>query len=174
MRWWVCWSFCWYSFENEQEWVRLSTDLQVQSQQLAKSASEAVEGSRSAFAELNDSRSMISGAIDSLMNGNSRKSLPSLPASLSAPLGDLNKTWSRVSTNAANILERKVLVQELAAASSEFMQAIPQIQTLTDSAVRDLTRCANSTGVCRGPPTRAVRPDAETSQGDASRRQRIG
>ena len=83
---------------------------------------------------------MISGAIDSLMNGNSRKSLPSLPASLSAPLGDLNKTWSRVSTNAANILERKVLVQELAAASSEFMQAIPQIQTLTDSAVRDLTR----------------------------------
>ncbi len=126
--------------ENEQEWVRLSTDLQVQSQQLTKSASEAVEGSRSAFAELNDSRSMISGAIDSLMNGNSRKSLPPLPASLSAPLGDLNKTWSRVNTNAANILERKVLVQELAAASSEFMQAIPQIQTLTDSAVRDLTR----------------------------------
>jgi twitching motility protein PilJ len=131
--------------ENEQEWVRLSTDLQVQSQQLAKSASEAVEGSRSAFAELNDSRSMISGAIDSLMNGNSRKSLPSLPASLSAPLGDLNKTWGRVSKNTANILERKVLVQELAAASSDFMQAILQIQTLTDSAVRDLTRGGAST-----------------------------
>jgi len=29
---------------SEQEWVRLSTDLQVQSQQLAKSASEAMEG----------------------------------------------------------------------------------------------------------------------------------
>ena len=126
--------------QNEQEWVRLSTDLQVQSQQLAKSASEAVEGTSSAFLDLSDSRSMITSAINSLRNGNSGKSMPSLPASLSAPLGDLNKTWNRMSTNAAKILEREAMVQELALASSEFMQAIPQIQTLTDNAVRDLTR----------------------------------
>jgi twitching motility protein PilJ len=125
---------------NEQEWVSLSTDLQVQSQQLAKSASEAVEGSSSAFLDLSDSRSMISSAMTSLKNGNSGKSLPALPTSLSAPLGELDKTWRRMSTNAAKILEREVLVKELAAASSEFMTAIPQIQTLTDNAVRDLTR----------------------------------
>ncbi len=125
---------------NEQEWVRLSTDLQVQSQQLAKSASEAVEGSSSAFLDLSNSRSMISGATTSLRNGNSGKSLPALPTSLSAPLGELNKTWNRMSTNAAKILEREVLVQELTMASSEILKAIPQIQTLTDNAVRDLTR----------------------------------
>ena len=126
--------------KNEQEWVRLSTDLQVQSQQLAKSASEAVEGTSSAFLDLSDSRSLISSAISSLRNGNSGKSMPSLPTSLSAPLGELNKTWNRMSTNAAKILESEALVQELALASSEIMQAIPQIQTLTDNAVRDLTR----------------------------------
>jgi twitching motility protein PilJ len=129
-----------YDSRNEQEWVRLSTDLQVQSQQLAKSASAAVEGSSTAFSDLSDSKNMITSAIASLKNGNSGMSLPALPNSMSAPLGELNKTWNRMSTNTDKILEREVLVQELAQASSEFMQAIPQIQTLTDNAVRDLTR----------------------------------
>jgi twitching motility protein PilJ len=40
---------------NEQVWIRLSTDLQVHSQQLAKSAAEAVEGNRGAFLQLGDS-----------------------------------------------------------------------------------------------------------------------
>jgi len=129
-----------YDSRNEQEWVRLSTDLQVQSQQLAKSASAAVEGSSNAFSDLSDSKNMISSAITSLKNGNSGMSLPSLPRSMSSRLGELNKTWSRMRTNADKILEREALVQELAQASSEFMNAIPQIQTLTDNAVRDLTR----------------------------------
>ena len=33
----------------EQEWVRLATDMQIHSQQMAKSAAEAVEGQRTAF-----------------------------------------------------------------------------------------------------------------------------
>jgi twitching motility protein PilJ len=125
---------------NEQEWIRLSTDLQVQSQQLAKSASEAVEGSKSAFFELGDSRAAISAAVVSLKNGNAAKSLPPLPDSMSGPLDELSNTWNRMSTNATNILEREALVLELASASSEFISAIPEIQTLTDSAVRDLTQ----------------------------------
>ena len=48
---------------NEQEWIRLLIDLQVQSQQLSKSASEAVEGSSSAFLELGDSIEIISNII---------------------------------------------------------------------------------------------------------------
>jgi twitching motility protein PilJ len=125
---------------NQQEWVRLSTDLQVQSQQIAKSASEAVEGSSGAFLELGDSRTMIADAMISLRDGNARKSLPSLPGSLSVPMGELDKTWYRMSPNANNILEHEATVLELATASNQFMQVIPQIQTLTDNAVRDLTR----------------------------------
>ncbi len=125
---------------NQQEWVRLSTDLQVQSQQIAKSASEAVEGNGGAFLELGDSRAMIADAMISLRDGNPGKSLPSLPGSLSVPMDELDKTWYRMSPNANNILEHEATVLELAKASSQFMQVIPQIQTLTDNAVRDLTR----------------------------------
>ena len=94
---------------NEQEWIRLLIDLQVQSQQLSKSASEAVEGSSSTFLELVDSIEIISIAMTSLKEGNADKSLPSLPDPLSAPLIELNKTWSRMSKNAANILEQEIL-----------------------------------------------------------------
>jgi len=125
---------------NQQEWVRLSTDLQVQSQQITKSASEAVEGNSSAFLELGDSRVMIADAMISLRDGNASKSLPSLPGSLSVPMDELDKTWYRMSPNANNILEHEATVLELAKASSQFIQVIPEIQTLTDNAIRDLTK----------------------------------
>ena len=47
---------------NEQQWIRLSTDLQVHSQQLAKSAAEAVEGNSTAFVQLGDSAGIIKDA----------------------------------------------------------------------------------------------------------------
>lgn len=124
---------------NEQEWIRLSTGLQVQSQQVAKSASEAVEGSSTAFLELGNSRDMISSTMVSLKGGNPDKSLPSLPTTLSAPLKELNTIWNRMNTNTAHILEREVPVQELATASRDFGKVIPRIQTLTDNAVNELT-----------------------------------
>ena len=129
---------------NEQEWIRLATDLQVQSQQLAKSASESVEGSREAFLELGDSRGAISGAMAALKNGNAVKSLPPLPGSMSGNLGQLDKYWARMSRNSTNILEREALVLELATASSAFITAIPEIQALSDSVVRDLTQSGAS------------------------------
>jgi twitching motility protein PilJ len=99
---------------NEQEWIRLSTDLQVQSQQLAKSASEAAEGSTGAFLDLGDSVEVISIAMTELEFGSTTKSLPPLPDPLSAPLGELNTIWNRMNQNAANILERERQVLELA------------------------------------------------------------
>ena len=59
--------------------------------------------------ELVDSIEIISIAMTSLKEGNADKSLPSLPDPLSAPLIELNKTWSRMSKNAANILEQEIL-----------------------------------------------------------------
>ena len=85
-------------------------------------------------------------------------------------LDELSDTCNHMSTNVTKILKNEFLVHELVMASSEFMQAIPKIQTLTDNAVRALTRGgAPNQQVClRRPPTRTVRPDAETSPGNAS------
>lgn len=125
---------------NEQTWIRLSTDLQVHSQQLAKSAAEAVEGNRGAFLQLGDSVGTIADAVDTLKDGDSRRKLPSLPGPLAPTLTNLDKVWNRMNANAESILQREAQVLELAAASDAFIVVIPEIQELTDRAIRDLTQ----------------------------------
>jgi twitching motility protein PilJ len=129
---------------NQQEWIRLSTDLQVHSQQLAKSAAEAVEGNRSAFLQLGDSTGTMSDAVDALKDGDPLRSLPALPPALSDTLSDLDQTWQRMRTNAQNILDREDQVMALATESNAFIQVIPQIQELTDRAIRALTSAGAS------------------------------
>ncbi len=125
---------------NEQEWIRLSTDLQVHSQQLAKSSSEAVEGNSNAFTELANSTRIISDAMATLKNGNDLRSVPPLPDALSDTLSNLDRAWVRMETNANSILEREELVLALSGASKSFIKVIPEIQELTDEAVRELTK----------------------------------
>jgi twitching motility protein PilJ len=125
---------------NEQEWIRLSTDMQVHSQQLAKSAAEAVEGNRSAFLQLGDSTGVVSDAVEALKDGDPVRSLPPLPPAMSDTLTDLDQTWLRMNANAKSILDREEQVLALAQQSNEFIQVIPQIQDLTDQAIRHLTQ----------------------------------
>jgi twitching motility protein PilJ len=125
---------------DEQEWIRLSTDLQVHSQQMAKSAAEAVEGNRGAFYQLGDSVGTVSAAVETLKHGDPVRSLPALPSSIYSTLSDLDTTWVRLETNARSILERETLVLDLADASDSFIQAIPAIQEQTDAAIRELTQ----------------------------------
>lgn len=125
---------------DEQEWIRLSTDLQVHSQQMAKSAAEAVEGNRGAFYQLGDSVGTISAAVETLKHGDPVRSLPALPVSIYSTLSDMDTTWVRLETNARSILERETLVLDLADASDSFILAFPAIQELTDTAIRQLTQ----------------------------------
>jgi twitching motility protein PilJ len=125
---------------NEQIWIRLSTDLQVHSQQLAKSAAEAVEGNTGSFIQLGDSAGIISDAVAALKDGDPMQRLPALPTAMSETLTGLDKTWARMDANAKSILDREDLVLNLAAASKSFIDVIPEIQELTDAAVRELTR----------------------------------
>jgi twitching motility protein PilJ len=125
---------------NEQEWIRLSTDLQVHSQQLSKSVSEAVEGNTSAFIQMGDSTGIIADAVAALKNGDPLRSLPALPGAMSESLENLDRTWNRMDPNAKSILEREKLVLELSSASKSFIEVIPEIQELTDEAVRELTK----------------------------------
>jgi twitching motility protein PilJ len=124
---------------NEQEWIGLSTDLQVHSQQLAKSASEAVEGDSNAFIQLGDSANTISDAVISLKYGDQIRSLPALPGALSDTLARLDRKWTRMEVNAKSILDREAQVQDLTASSQSFIAVFPEIQELTDQAMRELT-----------------------------------
>jgi twitching motility protein PilJ len=125
---------------NEQIWIRLSTDLQVHSQQLAKSAAEAVEGNRGAYLQLGESAGIVADAVETLKDGDPLRSLPALPGFMEQTLVELDKTWLRMESNANSILERESLVLDLAAASNALIEVIPDMQELTDRAIRDLTQ----------------------------------
>jgi len=124
----------------QQEWIGHTTNIQVLSQQMAKSGSEAAEGTIVAFFELGDARGDIAHAMTSLMEGDIVQSLPPLPSSMDEPMEELNTTWKRMNRNAQTILEREELVLDLSTASATFIDILPRIQSLTDEAVRTLTQ----------------------------------
>ena len=125
---------------NEQQWVSLVTDVQVTSQQLAKSSGEAASGNLNAFKELGSSRDKIRSAMRKLRNGSEYPTLPALPAAVELEMQQLSLTWNRMDTNAASILDRESLILELASARDLIINSIPGIQKSTDDSIRTLTR----------------------------------
>ncbi len=124
--------------QHEQEWISLATDVQVTSQQLAKSAGEAASGNLDAFLELGNSRDKISAAMGKLRKGSSATELPPTPLAVEMPMKLLNLTWDRMSTNASSILDRERLILELASALNIVQENIPGIQKNTDASIRAL------------------------------------
>jgi len=125
---------------NEQEWVALSTDVQVVSQQLAKSASEAASGVFDAFFALGDARSIIEEDMKALSDGDPLLSLPAVPSGLQDELLVVDETWQRMNANTFDVIERETKVLEIADASERFISLIPRVQTLTDQAMQELTQ----------------------------------
>lgn len=125
---------------HQQQWIGHTTKIQVLSQQMAKSASEAAEGTLIAFFALSDARDDVAHAMKSLSSGDPVESLPALPRSMKKPLGALDNTWQRIDSNTQTIVDREDLMLELAKASALFIDALPRMQALTDEAVRTLTQ----------------------------------
>ena len=125
---------------HDQEWISLATNVQVTSQQLAKSAGESASGNLDAFLELRNSRGKIAAAMTKLRTGSVSTRLPPTPAAVEVPMKQLNLTWDRMSTNAKSILDREGLVLELASARNIVQENIPDIQKHTDASIRALTQ----------------------------------
>ena len=126
--------------QNEQGWISHATDVQVTSQQLAKSAGEAAAGNLDAFLELGTARSAITAAMENLRSGSAADGLPSIPKAATASMSQLNLSWDRMNTNASSILKREKLILELATARKIVQDNIPGIQKNTDISITALTQ----------------------------------
>jgi twitching motility protein PilJ len=126
--------------QHEQQWISLATDVQVTSQQLAKSAGEAASGNLDAFLELGNSRGKIADAMDELLSGSVSNNQPPTSDAVETPMERLSVTWNRMSGNASSILDRERLILELAAARNIVQENIPGIQEHTDAGIRALTQ----------------------------------
>ena len=126
--------------DYQRGWVTQANDIQVLSQQIAKSASEAAIGTLAAFDELTESRAEISESVGILQNGNPETGLPPSPDSVDEELAALDATWTIVNENAQAIEQRSDLVLDLADAADNFASSIPQIQARMDQVVRTLAQ----------------------------------
>ena len=124
----------------EQQWVKLATDAQVTSQQLAKSSGEAASGNLEAFVELDEARSKINEAMKRLRLGFTMEDLPPTPDRVKNQMQQLNETWIRIDNNASIILDREPLIVDLANARRTIQENIPGIQKNTDLGIRALTQ----------------------------------
>jgi len=136
----ITFSFLARKAQHEQGWISHATDVQVTSQQLAKSAGEAAIGNLDAFLELGNSRNTIASAMSSLRSGSSADKLPPISKAITLPMKQLNLSWNRMSANASSILDREKLILDLAAARKIVQDNIPGIQKNTDNSISELTR----------------------------------
>ncbi len=121
---------------QETQYLTLTTEIQVRAQQLAKAAGEAAVGNFDAFDELESTRDIIAESISQLRNGNPETNLPPSPPAVNDSLSTLQEIWGNIDNEAERILSRSQLVLDLADAAAEFSTNIPQLQALSDEAVR--------------------------------------
>lgn len=124
--------------KHEQEWISLATNVQVSSQQMAKSAGEAASGNLEAFAELSATLKRMTRDMAKLKGGSSETGLPPAPSDLSVEINSLSVTWEKMAANATSITERETLLLSLAEANSSFSGLVPDLQEHTDRVVRHL------------------------------------
>jgi twitching motility protein PilJ len=132
-----------YSSE-EGEARSLVSQVQVESQQIAKFAQEAASGGYESFDMLAATRTSIQSALDKLKKGDAVSGLPSFAGSrggvsVEKQLNELVATWGPVSENAEKILSRKELVLNLADSASAFSASVPQLQAQMDEVVRAMS-----------------------------------
>ncbi|AKS40747.1 methyl-accepting chemotaxis protein [Wenzhouxiangella marina] len=122
--------------QQQNEYLALTTDIQVRAQQLAKAAGESAVGNLDAFDELRTTRNTIDRAITVLREGNEATGLPASPDSVNDELATLEDTWNEIDGFTSQIIDRTDLVLELADSSVAFSENIPQLQALSDDVVR--------------------------------------
>jgi twitching motility protein PilJ len=133
-----------YSSE-EGEARSLVSQVQVESQQIAKFAQEAASGGYESFDMLDATRTSIQVALDKLKQGDAASGLPAFASSrggvsVEKQLGELIATWAPVSENAEKILLRKELVLGLNDTASRVLrQRFPSCQAQMDEVVRAMS-----------------------------------
>ena len=137
----VVWNFWQLNRNNQhqQQYIALTTDAQVLSQQVAKSAAEAATGNFDAFDELSFAREQIELDLTTLRYGND-SGLPATPQGASEQLAELEITWQRINNSSGTVLDRTDLVLDLSDAANNFAASIPQLQSKIDQVTRLLTQ----------------------------------
>lgn len=122
-------------FVNEaykNEYISLSDELKLLSQQLPAQATEAAGGNAEAFGALEKSVSDFTGKLKLLRSGNPGTGLPPVSLGNRALLEAVKTPWQRVEENAGLMIESTEEVLAIQEVAEGFRLASPELQALMD------------------------------------------
>ncbi|WP_440996463.1 methyl-accepting chemotaxis protein [Arhodomonas sp. SL1] len=115
----------------DQGYVARADSVRVQSQKIAKNASEAANGKTDAFALLTEARDRLQGSLDELVNGDAGAGIPptsETSAEAAAALEKVVRPWEQMRGDVNAILERRDMVIQANVIAERFRAEVPRIQ----------------------------------------------
>ncbi|HKZ11222.1 MAG TPA: methyl-accepting chemotaxis protein [Rhodanobacteraceae bacterium] len=111
--------------------AQLTTQIQVNSQQVANFALQAANGNIDAFKELTSTRAAIAAAVNHLNQGDSATGLPAYVDAIGVrePMAALTKSWNQLNADLGKIEANKDAVLDSASQASTFNQQMPDLNS---------------------------------------------
>ena len=111
--------------------AQLTTQIQVNSQQVANFALQAANGNIDAFKELTSTRAAIAAAVNHLNQGDSATGLPAYVDAIGVrqPMAALTKSWNQLNADLGKIEANKDAVLDSASQAATFNQQMPDLNS---------------------------------------------
>ena len=123
---------------QETEYLALTTAIQVQAQQLARTTRQSAQGEVGALRDLTELRNRMDRAVTALRRGEPDLNLPPSPDRVNASLASMEEIWNRIRSNTGELIDRADQLVALADAADDFEAGMPVLQDAIDQAVARL------------------------------------
>ncbi len=127
---------------EDRQAIALTTQIQVLSQQTAKSALEAANGNVESFNELAANRNSIDSAVQRLSKGDTRTGMPAYDDKNTTTTGRavlaLNDSWKQLDGDIGKILSNKAVVTDSSLRANTLAQQMPLLNSSMEQVVNIL------------------------------------
>ncbi|MGH8125637.1 MAG: methyl-accepting chemotaxis protein [Rhodanobacteraceae bacterium] len=129
--------------------AQLTTQIQVNSQQVANFASQAANGNIDAFKELSSTRGAIAAAVQHLNQGDTVTGLPAYRDAIGVrgPMTALTKSWSQLNADLGKIQANKDAVLDSASQAATFNQQMPGLDSKVNQVINILQSRGSSSQI---------------------------
>jgi twitching motility protein PilJ len=120
--------------------AQLTTQIQVNSQQVANFALQAANGNIDAFKELTSTRAAIAAAVNHLNQGDPATGLPAYVDAIGVrePMAALTKSWNQLNADLGKIEANKDAVLDSASQAATFNQQMPDLNSKINQVINIL------------------------------------
>jgi twitching motility protein PilJ len=128
---------------------QLTTQIQVNSQQVANFALQAANGNIDAFKELASTRGAVAAAVQHLNQGDPATGLPAYGDAIgvSGPMGALTKSWDQLNADLGKIEANKDAVLDSASQAATFNQQMPDLNSKINQVISILQSRGSSSQI---------------------------